>query len=100
PDTRLPPSFPTRRSSDLVSVKSPTRFLVKTLGRRFPDIVKQSRPSQPNIVGICADIVYHFERMVKIILMRMAFDFLDLIERRELDRKSTRLNSSHVKISY
>src|SRR5207249_10770766 len=77
------PSFPTRRSSDLVSVSDH-----KTISVGVPtELVRgdvffwQSLMAAAVIVAIPVAVVYSF--------------FLD-----RLDRKSTRLNSSHVSISY
>src|SRR5690606_41623746 len=85
--TPVPPSFPTRRSSDLCDphgwVHSPVR------GRH------------PNLAPSLRTFTKHFGG-------RRAAEAADMwapigkttVHPRAVDRKSTRLNSSHVKISY
>src|SRR5690606_41934206 len=85
------PSFPTRRSSDLG-----LRIAIDDFGtghsclsylRRFPiDVLKIDR-SFVNEVGASED-------------SRIIIDAIISLARSLRDRKSTRLNSSHVKISY
>src|SRR5690606_42159269 len=76
------PSFPTRRSSDL---------RIEPVVRRFE---RETRADQGRFVAGPADL----EEDLALVLE------LDLLvvdpPREQQDRKSTRLNSSHVKISY
>src|SRR5207302_7901599 len=86
------PSFPTRRSSDLPSQ-------VRSASSRAQRAKEQQRKSER---GHMRDEVAVAERATR----RTAFgeDFeiesIRLQQRCRRDRKSTRLNSSHVKISY
>src|SRR5690606_41530892 len=66
------PSFPTRRSSDLA-------LGAREVGRERPDAGRMIL----GVLGVGVDL-----------------RLLDQLEADGLDRKSTRLNSSHVKISY
>src|SRR5690606_40406627 len=83
------PSFPTRRSSDL--------GLPSKVFDRMLDVAADAAPGDR----------HYFVRFARAATQRHA-DWLRLNERRQklrrtwedLDRKSTRLNSSHVKISY
>src|SRR5207302_10974133 len=81
---RSPHSFPTRRSSDLVRQGAPGR----ARRRRLP---AARRPDQGGLDG-AADVGPGARRPA----------LLDRVveQREDEDRKSTRLNSSHVKISY
>src|SRR5207302_8642746 len=83
--TRAPPSFPTRRSSDLLA----TRLLVVEQGR----LVQSGTP---------AEVTAHPRSRYVADLVGVAGAWVSghLRRRPRLDRKSTRLNSSHVKISY
>src|SRR5207253_6256412 len=74
-----PTLFPTRRSSDLIAdVRAPAR-----LPPVVPENVPVQRLPRPRIVG-----------------RRDVEDAVHLQNRSRQDRKSTRLNSSHVAISY
>src|SRR5436305_14957966 len=71
-------SFPTRRSSDLG-----TELVSTTVGRALlRDICPRQIP---------------FETINKVMGKKQLAELIDLVYR---DRKSTRLNSSHVRISY
>src|SRR5207302_4661008 len=91
PPRDLPP-FPTRRSSDLASVGAGTARIhdgpthVPAGSRRYP----------PAFGGVDAHARHgHHHQSWKAILQTPADTFAS-----RQDRKSTRLNSSHVKISY
>src|SRR5690606_41693962 len=83
-------SFPTRRSSDLIPKKQLDLYLkvpiVKTIVKN--KILKGLGLNQCKIVATGAAITPAF--------LKEFYKKLDI----HLDRKSTRLNSSHVKISY
>src|SRR5690606_41373069 len=81
---RVLPSFPTRRSSDLEDLLQ--------LGE---DVRHQRFQRRTGIASLDA-------RLLRNVLWRAdaGHDILTLRVDEELDRKSTRLNSSHVKISY
>jgi hypothetical protein len=51
-----------------MSMKSPSLFFVKAFGWRFTNIVQQGSPTQPDIIRIRANIVYDFQRMIKLFL--------------------------------
>ena len=59
-------------------VKRPTLFFVEALRWRFPNIVQQCRPAQPNIVCVRANIVNYFQRVIKIVFVGLPLDFLHL----------------------
>src|SRR5207302_10241955 len=76
-----PLSFPTRRSSDLLPAALRLHFASDSVTGRAPAIVARTRSDRK--------------------MMRSLFIiFLSLLVLATIDRKSTRLNSSHVKISY
>src|SRR5207249_7938034 len=83
-----PPSFPTRRSSDLLHRERFVRF--DQIEIRDPrscllhEILHRHDRREEQVLGLAA-------------AGRIAGDFRD---RLDADRKSTRLNSSHVSISY
>src|SRR5690606_40847176 len=90
--------FPTRRSSDLFS---PVRYTTGPLSRRvhercFPKpslsvrVLSQDAPKSP---------LRHSAELCSTPVRRLSCRYLRSFRRRK-DRKSTRLNSSHVKISY
>src|SRR5207302_6090222 len=83
-------SFPTRRSSDLLTAKSPLRVPTQIVGASMAS-ASSERLDDHHLVGagerhIEVHAVGHHARVDE--------------NRHMLDRKSTRLNSSHVKISY
>src|SRR5207302_11216020 len=96
-DTPALPSFPTRRSSDLRA-----NLLAKLASGEspFPGVVGFDESVLPALErGILAghDLILLGERgQAKTRLVRHLVNLMDA----ETDRKSTRLNSSHVKISY
>src|SRR5699024_11587725 len=77
-------SFPTRRSSDLLFLFLPHNFylLPDQSGTCGDPVTKHHLPSKfPDPGSQAGNLCFHFRQMF-------------------LDRKSTRLNSSHVSISY
>src|SRR5699024_11963444 len=83
-------SFPTRRSSDLAGLAADYRQCRGALrGEDVPDQQRQRGRQRPFLRQHLADLVGGF---------LAALDRIDGAERG--DRKSTRLNSSHVSISY
>src|SRR5690606_40865217 len=92
-------SFPTRRSSDL--------RIVQAIDPRPGDVVVEIGPGQgaltfPLLKKHGEVTAIEFDRDLHAPLQAAAREHgkLQLIEGDVLDRKSTRLNSSHVKISY
>src|SRR5436309_12349070 len=83
---RDPHSLPTRRSSDL-----PNRDEDLSKGKRTPVTILGAHRAKVIFVGILS--------LPEITLARCAPRMVTGV-RLPLDRKSTRLNSSHVKISY
>src|SRR5690606_40915468 len=90
-DHRALHSFPTRRSSDL------TELLIE-------GAVGSLSAEQREVAGILRDNSLRLQRLIENLLSYSEWQTrrseLDLGEVRLQDRKSTRLNSSHVKISY
>src|SRR5207249_6054575 len=96
---RDPLSFPTRRSSDLLNLDLSALHLDLVVRDRLV-----GRPVQhlarPN-VELAAVAAARHGRAVELTLgQRAAPVRARVVERVERDRKSTRLNSSHVSISY
>src|SRR5690606_42051253 len=92
-DHRDPHSFPTRRSSDLDAARRTASETAKRFGCRQRDVMLAST----GVIGVVLD-----DRKITARLGAVAADLRpgnwDAAAR--ADRKSTRLNSSHVKISY
>src|SRR5205085_9862194 len=85
-----PPSFPTRRSSD------PDITQIRRTKRVTP-----LRPVQRHDGHTVVPLLPHAHPVLSSLrLDRVAVVTLDWPERRNADRKSTRLNSSHSQISY
>src|SRR5690606_42137317 len=91
------PSFPTRRSSDLL-LSNTISTEARAAGLRLPEPLK---------ITSCMDSPRSSEAFASPSTQRTASIILDLPQpfgpttpTNWLDRKSTRLNSSHVKISY
>src|SRR5690606_41364955 len=88
-------SFPTRRSSDLASKKDGSKtdlasFNLTERQREIIELVKQGKNNRQ-----IAELLFISENTVKYHL-KVIYNILNISQ----DRKSTRLNSSHVKISY
>src|SRR5687768_1472451 len=88
-------SFPTRRSSDLIGGYSLERVLDQVQLNRIEARLARLWPPGPYTLGIAAARVT--EAMLE--SSRATFAVLTMLGG-ELDRKSTRLNSSHGYISY
>src|SRR5207244_12708134 len=87
------PSFPTRRSSDLtLSGHSLGNLLIAAL-------VNQSRGDFEQAIEVASDVLAIRGRVVPSTLAHVTLRAL-MEDGSELDRKSTRLNSSHQIISY
>src|SRR5207302_11197720 len=83
--------FPTRRSSDLVLMKHVVGLVRADAGRVLfdgEDITEYSEAEFYEVRRRCSFVFQH----------STLFDSLTILD--NVDRKSTRLNSSHVKISY
>src|SRR5690606_42023214 len=94
PVLRLPPSFPTRRSSDLSP--KPFRLSVEVGSLHSPIATVSGRLL---LAAMKPDALAEFLDMQPDYLTMSSAQRRDFHERLA-DRKSTRLNSSHVKISY
>src|SRR5690606_39444002 len=94
---RTPHSFPTRRSSDLVTLE---------VDRRHRALVVDVRPHRLRLAGVDVGRVWSGHggrrrgRRDHLRLFALASPLVVGVGAWRLDRKSTRLNSSHVKISY
>src|SRR5690606_41803526 len=88
-----PHSFPTRRSSDLGRAQKKVLIVLSDGGdnasmRTFEDVLEMARRSDTVIYTIGMNDQYDEDADP------------DVLKELARDRKSTRLNSSHVKISY
>src|SRR5207245_9882795 len=93
PRTPYPPSFPTRRSSDLREVpRDPRRLLRELIDRDWRACISRARPDMTSSPFQLLANVSH-ELRTPLVSIK---GYNELI----LDRKSTRLNSSHGSISY
>src|SRR5207249_6814543 len=92
--TRSLHSFPTRRSSDLTRGRGV--YLWDSRGKRYLDFLS----------GIGVNVLGHAHPAIQRVLKQQAGKLIHTSNlfyhqyQSELDRKSTRLNSSHVSISY
>src|SRR5207253_5786912 len=91
---RLPHSFPTRRSSDLLAVMAPIGVTVYAFNWLFEGIDAILGPTLSKLLGRTFPTVFQEEQRIP------GLGFAATIILLFLDRKSTRLNSSHVAISY
>src|SRR5690606_42149505 len=86
------PSFPTRRSSDLGWYIEPTIF---------DHITPEDRLFQEEVFGpVLAVTTFETEEQAIALANDTQYGLAASIYTLDVDRKSTRLNSSHVKISY
>src|SRR5690606_41790349 len=90
-----PHSFPTRRSSDLPSTKETPFFLLHGRDARLPKTLDLDY----NAVHFDSLDAYT-QHLVQTLLQTFPRVRESLHSATSSDRKSTRLNSSHVKISY
>src|SRR5207302_10811241 len=88
--------FPTRRSSDLAIREAGLGLNPQTEGQvirvPIPDLNQERRRELTRVTAKYAE-------QARVSVRNIRRDGVELLRRRE-DRKSTRLNSSHVKISY
>ena len=59
-------------ADEVMVVECPPGTRFPAFGRRFGYIVQKGCPAQPEVIGLFADIIEHFERMVEVVLMRPA----------------------------
>src|SRR5690606_41116276 len=98
PDACRPPPFPTRRSSDLRKAVE-----ANTLHFRQAEPAEENIPVLVNSSSAATDERVNIERarLAQVLReQRLRIKTLQSAHRDAVDRKSTRLNSSHVKISY
>src|SRR5690606_42074929 len=88
-------SFPTRRSSDLMSWLK--RLILGYLSTDISFVVFMGRYGEGNDIGTRRQLWYYLGIVVT---GWLSWNFFSLLGIFLGDRKSTRLNSSHVKISY
>src|SRR5690606_40730867 len=86
--------FPTRRSSDLMlPTTSPSTITLAALLRCTTTFTNLAPLMHNTMYGVdILNLLNFFYNLIQMICM--------VYENRHIDRKSTRLNSSHVKISY
>src|SRR5690606_41719066 len=92
---RALPSFPTRRSSDLEIRHVTPDFLLRERRRQLEELfepVLLRDVGKKRLQRLNADGLHHLNLLFRRVRNVIHFEILD--------RKSTRLNSSHVKISY
>src|SRR5690606_41857749 len=98
-DHRVVPSFPTRRSSDLkasASRRTELNFQLNS-ARTSPILFPLGSPTATHCL-IEQNLIDGFWLFLNPIILGQGIPLFKNIENK--DRKSTRLNSSHVKISY
>src|SRR5207253_11244037 len=100
PDPQDQHSFPTRRSSDLTEARARRKQAERAappaqLEPRYADIVVDANNGAV-LHATNADALRHPASLTKVMTLYLLFERLTLVR----DRKSTRLNSSHVAISY
>src|SRR5690606_41983613 len=92
---RRPSLFPTRRSSDLAGIAIADPRIIATTGWTTDELAAAMDAAEPlgewDFVSLLIGVNNQYRG-------RPVDDYLGEFQR--LDRKSTRLNSSHVKISY
>src|SRR5690606_42158912 len=94
-----PPSSPTRRSSDLTNALADAlEALLNFLERAQPRTALGQLAAEPIHLGLA--VLDRDAKLLELTLELLAPGRRVLFARAETDRKSTRLNSSHVKISY
>src|SRR5690606_39859468 len=100
PIHRLPPSFPTRRSSDLVNKISKTE--IDSILAGFCNMYnKESFQAQPRLYKLNeSQFAITFPYDIKFEIYCYFVNYVHYPMGFDKDQKSTRLNSSHVKISY
>src|SRR5690606_41430075 len=97
---QLPPSFPTRRSSDLPAVNSFAASHPSLESRSTSSAVRSGRASlrRSSASTLSAPPPSTVHLASRFAQTQLEFSRASIAS--EGDRKSTRLNSSHVKISY
>src|SRR5690606_39705110 len=93
-------SCPTRRSSDLRRGHPPLAGLRPTAPARGGDLVTAAEIVRFALRGLTANKLRSALTTLGILIGVAAVILLVAVGRGRRDRKSTRLNSSHVKISY
>src|SRR5699024_11946739 len=88
-------SFPTRRSSDLVKLKDPRVGFVTVTDVEVTGDLQQAKI----FISVLGDDEKKNETLLGLAKAK-GFIRTEIGKRIRLDRKSTRLNSSHVSISY
>src|SRR5690606_41432165 len=96
---RHPPSFPTRRSSDLDAGDLPAELEAEEDRERDVGAIEHDLQAEPQ-PGLAAAEHVAEDGVVGEREGRGKDADADIGRHRLVDRKSTRLNSSHVKISY
>src|SRR5207302_4827266 len=92
-------SFPTRRSSDLMEIEWVTDMSRGEMRTRTKSLLSLIKDSKTRVISFTQEPMTAGLTRFKMILERTEGSLLEEINTR-VDRKSTRLNSSHVKISY
>src|SRR5690606_41494981 len=88
------PSFPTRRSSDLSALSlSYDRVLMDLAAGAGPALLRLAAAAEDTLVVLADEPTSLTDAYALVKMLRLR-------DEEAADRKSTRLNSSHVKISY
>ena len=67
-------------ANEVMVVEGPPQTLVPTLGAGFADVVEQSCPAEPQIVGLTGYIVQHLKGVVEVVLMLATIHGLDPLQ--------------------
>ena len=60
-----------------MGVEGPAHFFGEFFGGGFSDVVQQSRPAQPQIIGGLTNVIDHLKGVIKIVFMGLPFDFFN-----------------------
>jgi len=67
-------------TNEIVVMESPSNRRVPTFRLRFAHIVQQGSPSQPQVVGVSANVVKHLQRVIEVVFVRTAIARFHIIE--------------------
>ena len=62
-------------------VECPAYVVLPSLAARLSDVVQKGSPSEPQVVGMLADVVEHLERVVEVVLVGASVAHLNALKR-------------------
>src|SRR5437868_3154783 len=81
-----------------MTMKSPAALLIKTFCLGFRNVVQDSSPPEPEVIRRFCHIIQNLERVVKIILVSLAFFYFHSVQQAQLRKNNLQQSGVEQKL--